>query len=421
MSDDKKFIANQESPAAGLQSLFKMLRILFFCFLTLIIAVFVYFLFSGIFRVDEQNEAMLFRFGRLQEYSTDYGTSAILQSGKWYWAWPYPIDEIIMIPSRKATSVSTGSTFLPWINPAGVKQGQQEMNRPMQTGIDGYLLSGDNHIFHTEWQVTYSVSDPQNYYLNFYDDSALSEKDKANPALQRGHEAILRCLLSDAVLLETATWSTEDLLSATRGSGEEFGHLEEEHGHEDEDEHGHHHHHDHGESDSSSIEECIKSRLAKSVEEVGLGINILSVTLTKKYEPAAATIQAFNYVNICEGQKNIAIQNARSYANSLLLAAESNRDRIIGEANAYKDTIVKRLAGDASYFEDIISEYEKNPYTTATYLYLDAVQQVLGKVPNKYLLHSTDGKQQLRLQIGPTPEKPQEPPTLEPENGAGPQ
>lgn len=382
----------QETQTAGLQSLFKMLRILFFCFLTLIIAVFVYFLFSGIFRVDEQNEAMLFRFGRLQEYSTEHGNSPILQSGKWYWAWPYPIDEIIQIPSRKATSVTTGKTFLPWINPTGAKASQEEINRPMQTGVDGYLLSGDCHIFHAEWQVTYSVSNPELFYLNFYDDSGLKEKDRKVTRWQRGHEAMLRCLLSDAVLLETATWTTENLLSTTR--------TVEEDDHDDHEGHDH----SHGESDSSHIEECIKARLVKSIEDLNLGINVLSVTMSKKYEPATATIQAFNAVNISEGQKNINIQNARAWANSTLLEAESKAARLISEAEAYRETVVKRLGGDASYFQDIVKEYEKNPKTTLTYLYLDAVQQVFGRVPNKYMVHG-EGNKQLRLQIGPVPEK----------------
>ena len=394
MSEEKKtrIIANQESQTAGLQSLFKMLRVLFFCFLTLIIAVFVYFLFSGIFRVDEQNEAMLFRFGKLKTYATENGNSAILQSGKWYWAWPYPIDQIMQMPSRKATSVSTGNTFLPWINPTGAKATQEEINRPMQVGVDGYLLSGDSHIFHAEWQVTYSVANPEVFYLDFYDDCDLPERQKDVVRLQRGHTAMLRCLLSEAVLEETATWRTENLLSATREVTE------------DEHEHDHAHAHDHGEIDSSHIEECIKSRLVKSIDELGLGINVLSVTMIKKYEPATATIQAFNSVNISEGQKNIAIQNARAYANSVLLEAENRAARLISEAEAYHETIVKRLDGDASYFRNINEEFKKNPKTTLTYLYLDAVQKVFGAVPNKYTIHG-NGNKQLRLQIGPVPEK----------------
>ena len=60
--------------AAGVQSLMRMLRILFFLFFTLIVAVFVYyFIFSGIFRVDEQNEAMLLRFGVLQTRAGENG------------------------------------------------------------------------------------------------------------------------------------------------------------------------------------------------------------------------------------------------------------------------------------------------------------------------------------------------------------
>lgn len=55
-----------ENGDAGMHALVQMLRVLFFCLRILIIFVFIYMLFSGMFRVDEQNEAMLFRFGALQ-------------------------------------------------------------------------------------------------------------------------------------------------------------------------------------------------------------------------------------------------------------------------------------------------------------------------------------------------------------------
>ena len=148
--------ANQQ--AAGVKSLVRMLRILFFLFLTLIVAVFVYyFIFSGIFRVDEQNEAMLLRFGVLQKRFGENGSSPVLQSGKWYWSYPYPVDEVIMVPANKSISVSTENTFKAWIAPTGAPVGGA--SRVLRNGVDGYLVSGDKHLFHAEWVLSYRVTD----------------------------------------------------------------------------------------------------------------------------------------------------------------------------------------------------------------------------------------------------------------------
>lgn len=380
--------------AAGVKSLMRMLRILFFLFFTLIVAVFVYyFIFSGIFRVDEQNEAMLLRFGVLQTRAGDNGNSPILQSGKWYWSYPYPVDEVITVPANKSVSVSTENTFKAWVAPTGAQVGGA--NRQLRNGVDGYLVSGDKHIFHAEWVISYRVTDAAKYYLDFYDDNDTAEEmpllnNEAQAMVLRrvkrlrGHELIIRNLLADAVLTETANWNTEDLIKANRTvTGPN------------------------GEALTERIEEGVRRRLAALVDRLELGIEIQTITLVGMYQPPTAALQAFNQVNASERNKQTAIQNAEAFANSLLSQANASRERIIGEANAYNEAIVSTLQAQAQYFKAIQLEYKENPRTTLSVLYANAVQELLGRVPNKYILHHTaEGKQQqLRLQISQIPEE----------------
>ena len=388
-------LANPASQqAAGVKSLMRMLRILFFLFFTLIVAVFVYyFIFSGIFRVDEQNEAMLLRFGVLQTRAGENGTSPILESGKWYWSYPYPVDEVITVPANKSVSVSTDNTFKAWVAPTGAQVGGA--NRQLRNGVDGYLVSGDKHIFHAEWVISYRVTDAAKYYLDFYDDSdtpedipLLNNDAKVmllrRPKRLRGHELIIRNLLAEAVLTETANWNTEDLIRANRTvKGPN------------------------GESLTERIEEGVRRRLASKAEQLGLGIQIQTITLVGMYQPPTAALQAFNQVNASERNKQTAIQNAEAYANTLLSQANAARERIIGEANAYNEAIVSTLQAQAQYFRAIQQEYRQNPRTTLTILYNNAVQELLANVPNKYVLHhGADGaRQQLRLQISQIPEE----------------
>ncbi len=207
-------LENQDS---GMRSLVQMLRGLFFCLRILIILVFIYMLFSGMFRVDEQNEAMLFRFGALQRRVLEpgQGETPILTSGRWYWAWPAPIDWVKFIPAEKSVTVDTGSLFLPWTNPQTGQLQQSEGPATLKPGTDGYVLTGDTNIMHTKWDVVYRVVDASRYYLEFYDDSdAEPGSGKKRPA--RGADAIIRNLLVNAVIQEMATWSVEDLLGNVR-------------------------------------------------------------------------------------------------------------------------------------------------------------------------------------------------------------
>lgn len=389
--DNENLIPNdsQQSAATGLQSLTRMLRILFFCFLTLIIAVFVYyFLFSGIFRVDEQYKAMLLRFGVLQYRVDDTGRSPILQSGRWYWSYPYPVDEVILVPANKSVSVSTGNTFKAWVNPTGAEMGASA--RELRTGVDGYVVAGDMHIFHTEWVVSYRVDDASQYYLEFYDDNDTDKHESIvakhnhshQPERKRGHEQIIRNMLSEAVITETANWTTEELIKASRVVTDENGEVSEQ-----------------------RIENRVRSKLEALVDRIGIGIELQTVTLVGIYQPPAAALQAFNQVNASERNKQTAIQMAETFANTLLSQASASQERLIGEANAYKETIVHRLQAEAQYFQAIQKEYAKNPESTLTVLYTEALQQLLASVSNKYVLHTMpeNGSQQLRLQISAPP------------------
>ncbi len=368
-----------ENGDAGMHALVQMLRVLFFCLRILIIFVFIYMLFSGMFRVDEQNEAMLFRFGALQSRVLEQGQgeTSILTSGRWYWAWPYPIDWVKVIPAQKSVTVATGNLFLPWVNPQTGQSPQSEGPAALKPGTDGYVLTGDTNIMHSKWDVVYRVVDASRYYLDFFDDSdADPEQGKKRPA--RGADAIIRSLLANAVIQETATWTVEDTLATTRTL--EDGTIE-------------------------NIKDNVQRRLTGLLDEVGIGVQVQSVNMLELMPPSA-TADAFAEVNSSSEKGRAEILEARTYRDRVILAAEGRKYQIINEAKSYQTRVVESVKADSSYFETVLSEYNLNPTTMLTALYTDALREVLGTVSNKYIIHRRpDGQQELRLQLGPVPEK----------------
>jgi len=358
----------------GMQALVRMLRILFQGLRILIILIFVYLLFSGMFRVDDQNEAMLFRFGKLQKRVLDpeKGETPILTSGRWYWAWPYPIDWVKEIPAQKSVTVSTENVFMPWMPPNMAGQ-QPPANNFMRPGADGYLLTGDTNIIHAKWDVNYRVINSEKYYLNFYDD-ADSAPDKKG---QSGTEAIIRNLLANAAIMETANWKVEDMLRTTRTLPD--GKIE-------------------------NIKEKVQARLAKMLEEVDLGVQIQSVNLVDLRQPIAVQ-DAFRKVNEAAEAGRAETLKARSYAESVELAAQGTAYRILDDARSYKTRIVETIKADSSYFQTVLAEYEKNK-TMLTTLYTDAIHTMLSKAQNKYIISGKPNvEQELRLRIGEVPEE----------------
>lgn len=371
-----------DAPAsAGMLALMRTLRVLFMGLRALIIVIFVYLVFSGMFRVDEQNEAMLFRFGKLQTRVLDpeRGESPILTSGRWYWAWPYPVDWVKEIPAQRSVTVSTESTFQPWMS---ANMPEQQTNNFLRPGVDGYLLSGDTNIIHAKWDVNFRVVNAEKYYLDFYDEEesdVVHNKGKAALGRRnRGTEATIRNLLSNAVLAETATWSVEDLLATTRTLPD--GQIE-------------------------SLKDRVEERLVKLLADVGLGVQVQSLNLVELQTPQA-TSEAFRRVNEASETGRAEMLKARTYAENVVLAAQGLAYRIVDEARSYRTSNVERVKADSSYFETVLVEYQRNPETMLTALYTDAVSEVLSKVKNKYVLHTLPGGyQELRLQIGAVPMK----------------
>ena len=358
----------------GMQALVRMLRILFQGLRILIILIFVYLIFSGMFRVDDQNEAMLFRFGKLQKRVLDpeKGETPILTSGRWYWAWPYPIDWVKEIPAQKSVTVSTENVFMPWMPPNMAGQ-QPPANNFMRPGADGYLLTGDTNIIHAKWDVNYRVINSEKYYLNFYDDADSAPGKKG----QSGTEAIIRNLLSNAAIMETANWKVEDMLRTTRTLPD--GKIE-------------------------NIKEKVQARLAKMLEEVDLGVQIQSVNLVDLRQPIAVQ-DAFRKVNEAAEAGRAETLKARSYAESVELAAQGTAYRILDDARSYRTRIVETIKADSSYFQTVLSEYEKNK-TMLTTLYTEAIHTMLSKAQNKYIISGKPNvEQELRLRIGEVPEE----------------
>ena len=390
-----------ENEGSGMQSLMRMARIMFLCLRIVIIVILAYLLMSGVFRVDEQNEAMLFRFGALQTRMIENEERAVLTSGRWYWAWPYPIDWVKVLPAQRTVTISTETLYEPWVKP---EQGQPP-NRFLRPGADGYLLTGDTNIIHASCEVNYRIRDPQKYYLKFLDEeeaeafmNAAEKKkaaertqpgqDNANKNRKRGTEGIMQNMLGNALLSTCATWTVEDLRTKIRTVGEE----------------------------TINIEDAVQMQLEKYLKDVDLGIEVQSVKLT--FQLPYATLKAFDGVFEASEMGNAEIQKARLDAATLLSNAEGMAAKIRNEAMAYKRNVVESVRADSAYFKTVLEEYKKQPETMLTVLYTDALRAVLGRVDNKYVVHQKPGEgQEVRLQIGQVPEKSKsQAATAEPQN-----
>ena len=89
---------------------------------------------------------------------------------------------------------------------------------------------------------------------------------------------------------------------------------------------------------------------------------------------------------------------AEAYKNDLLPKARGMAARQIEEANAYKEQVIAKSEGEASRFLQILKEYEKAPEVTGQRLYLETMEEVLGK-NEKVLLDVKSGNNVMFLPL----------------------
>lgn len=91
-------------------------------------------------------------------------------------------------------------------------------------------------------------------------------------------------------------------------------------------------------------------------------------------------------------------EEARVHANSVIPEARGKAARILQEAEGYKEATVALAEGEANRFESILTEYRLAPAVTRKRLYLETMENVLGK-NNKVFMDVESGGNILYLNL----------------------
>jgi membrane protease subunit HflK len=81
---------------------------------------------------------------------------------------------------------------------------------------------------------------------------------------------------------------------------------------------------------------------------------------------------------------------AEAYSNDVIPRARGAAVRITQQAEGYKASVIAKAEGEASRFDQILTEYQKAPAVTRDRLYIDAMQNVLGRT-SKMVIDQTQG------------------------------
>jgi len=353
--------AAEEPLDAANQSLSDALRASFRILKGIMMVLVLLYLFSNVRRIESHEQALILRLGRLMPTVYDAGV---------VWAFPFPIDEIVPLPTRQSNDLPIDShTFGRRREEIGkplafISRGMEGLNPT----LDGALLTADAGLVHTRWKVTYKFDDVRSYVSQILGRDVEAAKE------------LIRCLVETAGILVAAEHTAEEMIR-TR---------------------------------VEDVQNEMRNRINDRLDELESGIEVTRIEMFEPTPPIPIR-GAFDATQQAENAKQKRIQDAQQQRTKLLnesagaafpkviylldqIDKESNHaeadllrtkldqllesevegdaGRLIKDAGAYLSVVVGRMQGDVELYRTLLPEYERNAPLLIGRLWEQTRQQV---------------------------------------------
>ncbi len=208
---------------------------------------------------------------------------------------------------------------------------------------ESLMLTGDLNVVDLEWIVQYRINDPLKYLFNVYDvEGTIRDISEASIRRIAGNKAF------DDILANRVEFAAE-----------------------------------------------AQQELQKILSFYDTGIKVITIKL-QDVNPPESVKAAFNEVNEAIQDKERAINQAQEIYNNQVPRARGEAERTIAKAEGYALERVNKAKGDADRFLSVLKEYKKAKKVTRSRFYLEALNTMLPKMKEIYVV---DGEQKALLPL----------------------
>lgn len=130
--------------------------------------------------------------------------------------------------------------------------------------------------------------------------------------------------------------------------------------------------------------------LQEILDSYTAGISILEIRV-QGANPPPEVIDAFNDVQRANQDQERLRNEAMAYRNDIVPRAKGEASRMIENASAEKEKLIREAQGQAQRFDAFYETYKNNKDVTSRRLYLEAMQEVLGKSEKFIMDDNGDG------------------------------
>lgn len=377
-------IVEEPLDAAG-QSLADALRSSFSVLKGIMMVLVVLYMVSNIRSIGSHEQALVLRLGRLLPGVHEAGLA---------WAFPYPIDEIVPLPTRKSNELRVAShTFRRRGNEVGKPLSfiARSPGQGLHPVLDGALLTADAGLVHVQWKITYKIDDVVRYATTILG-------DKVEAA-----ESLLLTLV-ETVGIQVASEMTAEEITRTK---------------------------------VDRLQSEMRYRLNRRLDALGSGIDVKVVEMFELTPPLQVR-SAFDFTQRAENTKQKMIRDAEKKRIQILseaagvvfprlvellekidageaegarldeLKAELNRmleqevegeaGRRLKKAGAYRAGVVSRIRNEVARYRTLLPEYKRNPLVLINRLWESTRQEIFAS-PGVTKFYRPSGLLEFRLVI----------------------
>lgn len=110
------------------------------------------------------------------------------------------------------------------------------------------------------------------------------------------------------------------------------------------------------------------------------GLNVLTVNMGEAQPPEEVQDAFEDAIKAREDEQRI-VNEANAYRNDIVPKARGDGEGLLEQAEAYKTRVVKSAQGETSRFNQLLTEYQLAPEVTRERLYIDTIESVMSASP----------------------------------------
>ncbi len=140
-----------------------------------------------------------------------------------------------------------------------------------------------------------------------------------------------------------------------------------------------------------------KAIMQQVLDSYNTGLHVLTVNMGEAQPPEEVQDAFDDAIKAREDEQRI-INEANAYRNGVVPQARGDAQGLLEKAAAYKTRVVKAAEGETSRFNQLLAEYQRAPEVTRERIYIDTMESVMSRSP-KVMIDIESGNNLLFLPL----------------------